>query len=176
MKRMPKTKVGLMLLGMGWLASMPAAVADTLRDRMTAEQFEQAGLDKISPEELRYLTRWIDGEVVEERERVREETIAEIIPEGDARFGADEEIKRNVERVRPEPKELTATISGEFRGWRGEGYTFELDNGQVWETTERGRFVVRLTDPVITIEKGILGAYFLSVEGYGSRVKVKRVK
>lgn len=156
----------------------PATIqaAKTLQDRMTEEQFERAGLGKLSADELLYLTRWMDGEVVEERERTREATLAEIIPEGDDRFGAEEKIRRSVEEVRPEPEELRATIPGKFRGWRGKGFQFELDNGQVWETTERDRFVVRLEDPVITIEKGLLGVYFLSVEGYGSRVKVKRVE
>ena len=150
----------------------PALSAETLADRMTEEQFATAGLDKLSEAELRYLTRWIDGEVTEERER----TIAEIIPEGDDRFGAEEQIRNNVEKVRPEPKQITSRIPGKFNGWKGKGVRFELENGQVWRTTERDHFAVRLEDPTVTIKKGLFGAYYLSVEGFGSRVKVERVE
>lgn len=145
--------------------------AQSLREQMTEEQFSRAGLNKLSEEELAYLNDWMSGKVDAEKERV----VNEIIPEGDDRFGAEETIKRNVDRIRPEPAALTARISGPFDGWNGET-VFRLDNGQVWKQAQRGKFAVRLEDPLVTIEKGLLGAYFLSVEGFGSRVKVKRLK
>lgn len=145
--------------------------AETLRDQMTEEQFARAGLDKLSDEELTYLSDWLSGKVEEEKEKV----VNEIIPAGENRFGADEQIQRNVDRIRPEPKELVSRIAGPFDGWDGDT-VFYLENGQVWKQVQRDKFAVRLVDPVVTIEKGILGAYFLSVEGFGSRVKVKRLK
>ncbi|HKJ91355.1 MAG TPA: hypothetical protein VJ960_09510 [Oceanipulchritudo sp.] len=145
--------------------------AQSLREQMTEEQFARAGLEKLSEEELAYLDDWMSGKLDEEKERV----VNEIIPEGDDRFGAEETIKRNVDRIRPEPAALTARISGPFDGWDGDT-VFRLDNGQVWKQVQRGKFSVRLDDPVVRIEKGFLGAYFLSVDGFGSRVKVKRLK
>lgn len=143
----------------------------SLREQMSAEQFARAGLEKLSEEELAYLNDWMSGKVDEEKERV----VNEIIPDGDDRFGAEETIKRNVDRIRPEPAALTARISGPFDGWSGDT-VFRLDNGQVWKQVQRGKFSVRLEDPLVRIEKGFLGAYFLSVDGFGSRVKVKRLK
>ena len=151
-----------------WPANL---AAETLRDQMTEEQFARAGLDKLSDEELTYLSDWLSGKVDEEKEKV----VNEIIPAGENRFGADEQIQRNVDRIRPEPKELVSRIAGPFDGWDGDT-VFYLENGQVWKQTQRDKFAVRLEDPVVTIEKGLLGAYFLSVEGFGSRVKVKRLK
>jgi hypothetical protein len=147
------------------------AVAAPLKEQMTPEQFEKAGLDKLSPQELAYLSDWLDGKVEEEKEKV----VAAIIPQGDDRFGADEQIRTNVEKIRPEQKELVSSIPGRFTGWKGDTL-FYLENGQVWKQSEAAKFSVRLENPAVRIEKGLLGAYFLSVEGYGSRVKVKRLK
>ena len=145
--------------------------AETLKDQMSPEAFEKAGLDKLNAEELAYLSNWLDGKVEEEKEKV----VAEIIPVGDDRFGAAEKIQRNVDRIRPEPKELSSRIMGSFSGWSG-NTVFELENGQVWKQIERDKFSVRLQDPTVTVEKGMFGAYFLKVKGFGSRVKVKRIK
>lgn len=138
---------------------------------MSSEQFEKAGLNKLEPAELQFLFDWLEGKVDEEKEKV----VAEIIPGGEDRFGAEEEIRRRVEKIRPEPKELISRIIGNFRGWRG-NTIFNLENGQVWQQIESDKFVVNLEDPVVTIRKGLVGTYFLKVEGFGSRVKVKRLK
>ncbi len=145
--------------------------AQTLKDQMSPEAFEKAGLDKLSSEELAYLSDWLSGKVEQEKEKI----VAEIIPVGDDRFGAAEKIQRNVDRIRPEPKELSSRIMGSFSGWSG-NTVFELENGQVWKQIERDKFSVRLEDPTVTVEKGLFGAYYLKVKGFGSRVKVKRIK
>ncbi|MEX0322173.1 MAG: hypothetical protein AB3N63_08450 [Puniceicoccaceae bacterium] len=142
-----------------------------IQSQMTPEQFQKAGLEKLTPEELAYLSDWIVGKVEVETEKV----VAEIIPEGDDRFGADEQILRNVERVSPEQKRIQSRILGNFRGWKS-NTIFRLENGQVWKHIQDDKFVVNLQDPVVTIEKGFLGTYFLKVKGYGSRAKVKRIE
>ena len=38
------------------------------------------------------------------------------------------------------------------------------------------KFVVNLVDPVVRIEEGAFSAWYLSVDGYNARVKVKRIK
>jgi hypothetical protein len=159
------------LVSLAFLVLLSGLSGATLREQMSEEQFARAGLDKLSEEELSYLSDWLAGKVDEEKEKV----VNEIIPEGENRFGADEQIQRNVNRIRPEPKELVSRIPGPFDGWDGDT-VFYLENGQVWKQSQRDKFSVRLNDPVVTIEKGLLGAYFLSVEGFGSRVKVKRLK
>ena len=130
-----------LILPLGLIFSFQALQAETLKDQMSPEAFAKAGLNKLTPEELTYLSDWLNGKVEEEKEKV----VAEIIPEGDDRFGAAEEIQRNVERIRPEPKELTSIILGKFNGWDGDT-VFNLENGQVWKQIERDKFSVRLQD------------------------------
>lgn len=153
------------------ISSVSYAGIDSLGSQMTPEEFERAGLQKLDAEELQFLSDWLNGRVAEEKEKV----IAEIVPVGDDRFGADEQIRENVERIRPEPKKLVSRISGNFRGWRG-NTIFRLDNGQVWKQAESDLFVVNVDDPEVTIKKGFMGTYFLKIKGFGSRVKVKRLK
>ena len=73
------------------------------------------------------------------------------------------------------PSAIRSRIPGDFSGWDGRTH-FALENGQVWRQTEPGVFSVRLTNPIVVIEKGLMGAFYLRVEGYGSRIRVKRVK
>lgn len=72
-------------------------------------------------------------------------------------------------------QEIVARYEGEFTGWSG-GTLFKLDNGQVWKQAQSGRVSHRRDNPVITIKKGSLGSFRLSVEGLNRTVRVKRVK
>jgi hypothetical protein len=162
--------VSLALLGFS-LAVPLLSFGEDINNLMTAQEFEQFGLEKLSPEELEALSGWLAERIDIEKKKI----VAEIIPEGEDRFGATEKIQRNVERIRPEQQQITSRILGEFRGWKG-GTRFKLENGQVWRQVERGKFVVNVKDPTIIIRKGFLGTYFLNVKGYGTRVKVKRVE
>jgi len=64
---------------------------------------------------------------------------------------------------------------GEFTGWDG-ATTFPLENGQVWQQIESGRMSWKATNPMITIKRGFMGSYKLSVEGVNKSVRVKRIK
>ena len=71
--------------------------------------------------------------------------------------------------------EINSRISGEFNGWTGDTQ-FRLENGQIWKQSGNGFLKVSMNNPKVKIEAGRFGGYILSVEGYNSRVKVKRVK
>jgi len=55
-----------------------------------------------------------------------------------------------------------------------------LDNGQVWRQeegdTDRAHFAKNPKDNTVTISRGFLGSYNLTVNGSGDLIKVKRVK
>ncbi|NVJ50211.1 MAG: hypothetical protein HWE13_09100 [Gammaproteobacteria bacterium] len=70
---------------------------------------------------------------------------------------------------------LESTLTGEFKYWK-KGMTISLDNGQQWEITERRSLYHRVTNPKISIEKGSLGSFYLSIEGINSRLRIKRIK
>ena len=71
--------------------------------------------------------------------------------------------------------EITSRIVGQFDGWTGDT-VFRLENGQVWRQSGNGFLKVSMNNPKVTIEKAVFGGFRLSVEGYNSRVKVKRVQ
>ena len=71
--------------------------------------------------------------------------------------------------------EITSRIIGQFDGWTGETL-FRLENGQVWKQSGNGFLKVSMNNPKVTIEQAVFGGFRLSVEGYNSRVKVKRVQ
>ena len=73
------------------------------------------------------------------------------------------------------PKKIKSNYVGEFTGWDGDTI-FRLENGQVWQQIESGRMAWRATDPMITIKRGFMGSYMLSVEGVNKKVRVKRIK
>lgn len=144
----------------------------TLEERMTAEEFRQAGLDKLSEEELAALNRWIrmrslaEGEVPDEyRQAARPD---------DGRRDGDRRGFQDKDSGREAP--IEARIEGRFSGWTG-GTLFELDNGMVWRQAEAGQFAMPETEnPQVTISPGLFGAWHLSVEGYSRRVRVERVR
>ena len=74
-----------------------------------------------------------------------------------------------------ETSEITSRIIGQFDGWSGDT-VFRLENGQVWRQSGNGFLKVSMNNPRVTIEKAVFGGFRLSVEGYNSRVKVKRVQ
>lgn len=134
----------------------------SLEEKMSAKEFREAGLDKLSPEELAALNAWLGG-------RMRAPAATAAAPVDDRRGFRDS----------PEADEsdIVTRIEGPFRGWRKLGERFVLNNGQVWEVTDTpSKFVVNLVDPVVRIEPGAFSAWYLSVDGYNARVKVKRIR
>ena len=73
--------------------------------------------------------------------------------------------------------DIVSSIAGTFRGWSKLGDRFVLTNGQVWEVTDAPtKFAVNVENPTVRIEPGVFSAWYLSIDGYNSRVKVKRIK
>ena len=77
--------------------------------------------------------------------------------------------------IESETNEINSRISGQFNGWDGDT-KFNLENGQIWQQSGNGILKVSMNNPKVTIEKGRFGEFIFSVEGYNSKVKVKRVK
>jgi hypothetical protein len=134
----------------------------SLEERMTEAEFKAAGLDKLSPEELAALNSWLAPRVGARAGAVG--AVAAADTAGFARGDKDEVA-------------IVSSISGEFRGWDGAGDRITLDNGQVWEVTDSSaRLKIKVENPAVTIEPGLFEAWYLKVEGYNSRARVKRIK
>ena len=71
---------------------------------------------------------------------------------------------------------IVAHLDGNFTGW-GSDTVFKLDNGQVWEQVDDSVLSIgAIKNPKVTIRKGLISAYYLSVEGVNDSVAVRRVK
>ena len=135
----------------------------SLEEKMSAKEFREAGLDKLTPEELAALNAWLGAKMHAAG------TATAAAPVDDRRGFRDSD--------EGDGEDIVTRISGPFRGWRALGERFTLNNGQVWEVTDAPtKFVVNLVDPVVRIEEGAFSAWYLSVDGYNARVKVKRIK
>ena len=70
---------------------------------------------------------------------------------------------------------VESRIVGEFRGWAGRTI-FTLENGQRWQSAGEGSYYSPLVlSPAVKIAPGVLGTFWLTVEGVKSRVKVTLV-
>lgn len=67
---------------------------------------------------------------------------------------------------------VESRIAGEFRGWELRT-VFTLENGQRWQVTSGDPYVTPpVAGPRVKITPGMLGSYWMVIEGIRSRVKV----
>jgi hypothetical protein len=57
---------------------------------------------------------------------------------------------------------------------RFDSQTITLDNGQVWQQTSGTRLRLKIGQ-IVTIERGVLGSFFISKENINKRIRAKRV-
>ena len=74
-----------------------------------------------------------------------------------------------------EVKRIESRIAGKFKGW-GPNSQFELTNGQVWRIADGSNAIYELQDPKVIVHRGMLGAFYLEIEGVGFQMRVTRVR
>lgn len=153
----PITSLALSLL-VAASAANAQTQSPTLEERMSSADFSAAGLDKLSPEELKALNAWLEAHgsgIVQYRN-----------PSGGAVFYPDDSARPDVED----------RIAGVFMGWRGKTI-FTLDNGQKWQQAESGaRDTGKFTNPKVKIKPTIMGSWLMYVDGCGCSLRVKRIE
>ncbi|MEP5765764.1 MAG: hypothetical protein ABJ308_14310 [Halieaceae bacterium] len=123
---------------------------------MTAEEYQAAGIDKLSPVEREALNRWLVRYTAEDSQVL---------------LNTDEEVQQAVVE-----QEVLTRISGNFRGWSGET-RFKLENGQVWQQRRQGNYkYFGESNPEVRISKNFMGFYRLEMVESGKSVQVKRIK
>lgn len=153
------TLVVLAPAALAWQA--PDAPA-RIEDRMTATEFRAAGLHQLSEEQLANLNAWLDGER----------------PSPPAAAPAPAQPQPFDDRSRSSSREpVTAHLAGTFDGF-GKGRHYTLDNGQVWVQIDDAALPgVTLDHPRVEIRPALIGsAWYLQVDGYNTRAKVRRVE
>lgn len=98
---------------------------------MSAEEFEAAGLEKLSESEIKSLNQWL------------------------IRYTASNApiVRRDVKATKEETnKDIRTYIDGEFAGWSGKTI-FKLGNGQVWKQRLSGNWKTKLQNPEVVISR-----------------------
>ncbi len=170
---LPLTMISL-ILSLHSAACMAQAESgfSSLEERMTLQEFEQAGLGKLSAEELAALNDWIRAHSLGGEQYAHAEAAA-----GNNNLPPSWQPDRmGFLDYKGEEKPITSTIVGSFAGWRGET-EFELANGMVWKQAEQGMLGVKPREnQQVTIEPGFLSAWYLKIDGINRRLKVRRIK
>ncbi len=178
------------------------AAAAPLKD-LPAEKFRAAGLHKLTDAELAELQAVFDqlksGEItaikqeaeqkVAQAEAIKQEaqqkvaaaeakvqeTEAEQKKKGPGWLRALVTLQNTTEKAgKADP--VQSRIAGRFRGWEGKTL-FRLENGQIWQQNDDSSYVgVDYDSPAVRIYPGMLGAFWMEVEGVNPRVKVKPLK
>ncbi|KGM54682.1 hypothetical protein N800_06810 [Lysobacter daejeonensis GH1-9] len=132
--------------------ALPARAQSTyvpVETRFNAEQFQAAGLHRLSPEELATLNRLL-----------RDDQAA---------------VVRRATAPDREQEPVRSSIAGEFRGW-SRGTVFTLANGDSWQVTEGSYSVRPVSNPSVTIRPGVISGWYMEVDGHPVKAKVRRLK
>jgi hypothetical protein len=80
------------------------------------------------------------------------------------------------ERVSQGPQFIDSVLPGDFGGWTP-GAKLRLANGQVWEVIDGSTASYPLQrSPKVRISRGLLGSFFMSVEGVSQTPRVRRLQ
>ena len=129
------------------LAGPPASKRVDVRDLMTVTEFKQAGLNKLSPDELKVFNIWLNQYLNSRAAVVTAPPVAQAASaaaaatpaaaaSGAAGFGADTMAPKESVQT---PSRIETRIAGMFTGWTGDTL-FPLENGQVWQQAATGYF------------------------------------
>ncbi|MEM6901040.1 MAG: hypothetical protein AAF583_14880 [Pseudomonadota bacterium] len=123
---------------------------------MDEAEFSEAGLGKLSQDELKNLNAWLLRYTAGEAKVLQQKNTAV------------REAKKNLEVV--------SRITGEFSGWTGKT-VFTLENGQVWQQRLDGRYRYRgEANPEVRISKNWMGFYRMELIGQKKAIGVTRVQ
>ena len=142
------------------------AAFSSLEEQMTGKEFDAAGLDKLSPEELAALNQWI-----------RSHSLATLDTPQAAAGNNEDERGFEFTKMKDMPrKAINSRLVGTFNGWDGQT-VFRLENGMIWQQVDKDKFYIKAVEnPMISIEPGAFKTWRLSVEGYKSHCRVKRIQ
>ena len=154
-KRFPGLATALVVIGLA-TSGQAAEVAD-VRNLMTPDEFEAAGLGKLDAGEIEALNRWLIRYTAREAPTVRR----------------SEAVRDEIRKI--EGESVRSRIDGPFAGWNGRT-VFRLQNGQVWRQRIEGQWLHRAESPEVIVEKNIMGFWMLKVLPEGRAVGVSRIR
>lgn len=76
---------------------------------------------------------------------------------------------------RAAPERLESRIAGSIEGWEP-NTRFTLENGQVWQVVDGSRaYYGTISQPKVVVSRGLLGSFYLQIEGVNQLPRVRRV-
>ena len=153
MQKRPRLHLSLALLA---LVAVPTTSAEKatfpgVQKLMSEQEYSAAGLDKLSPEEVKSLNQWL---------------IRYTAGEAQVLITTDEEVKEASKEV-----EILSSIVPPFKGWTGSN-VFKLENGQVWKQRRRGTLFYDGDDTRVSISRNFMGFYKMTHLATGKSVQV----
>jgi len=156
------------------LLSAPLAADEgfsSLEEQMTGSEFSAAGLDKLTPDELKTLNDWIRRHSLATLEAPSAVAAAGAVADPGA---ADRRGLPTDDGDNDEP--IVSRLVGAFSGWDGQT-VFKLENGMIWVQDDRDKHYVReIQNPEATIARTLFGNWHLTVEGSDEKCKVRRIQ
>jgi hypothetical protein len=123
---------------------------------MTEQEYQAAGLSKLTAAERDALNRWLIRYTAEDSQVIYQE---------------NEEVIQAVEE-----QEILSAILPPFNGWWGDTI-FKLENGQVWQQRQGGNYPYHGDPkPQVKITKNFMGFFRMELVAKGKVVQVKRLK
>jgi len=172
MLRFRPVTVALALLLAPALLSAVAQQAGNLQERMSAAEFYDAGLNKLSAQELATLNQWL---ATHQGAGIAAPAAAAA---GSAAAAAEPAIRPVAGAKRPTTKRqaFQAHIVGRFTGFSGDSL-ISLDNGQQWQQIGDDKPMCNAADsPQVKIKPTLFGNWLIDVPSCNLLVHVQRVK
>jgi hypothetical protein len=142
--------------------SAHAQQTDGLQQRMSADEFKAAGLDKLSPQELQNLDAWLGANA-----QVNTRVVTKVVTETGKPVFYSSDQKRT---------QINTRITGHFDGWSKE-HEFTMANGQVWVTTDPEPKACQPTEnPPVQLKPSLFGMWMMYVPSCYDNAHVKRVR
>jgi len=137
-----------------------------IEQRLTAEQLEATGLDRLNAEQLALLNTLLKEDQQAQVQAVRSEIEQQSGPGGGILDGDKRE-------------PIVSRIVGDFSGWSA-ATSFRLENGQTWRVTNTPDYYVPKSKAkaglAVSISPAMLGGWLLRVEGHSVPAKVTQVR
>jgi hypothetical protein len=70
---------------------------------------------------------------------------------------------------------VESTIPGRFEGWRPND-NIRLANGQVWQVIDDSKASHWIENPKVRVRRGVMGVFYLEIEGTNRSPRVKRLQ
>lgn len=162
MKNSKKIIIGCLIL-LGSQIAYSDGDLDDLSSEMTAAEFNQMGLSKLSDSELARLYQWV--KIRESRQPIQDRLTLVKAEQPSSQQRIDQPSNKQT---------ITTSIEGAFEGWTG-ATVFRLSNGQVWRQRLKGRWRYKTDSPSVEIKKNFMGYYVMRIDDKKS-IGVTRIK